>query len=301
MHRWRTENEDVALRTRPRSGHPRKITPVDANRILEYVEQHPITTSAGIVEALRLDCNARLVRNTLHEQRIRWRRPAKKVELLEHHVVNRLNFAQTNLNRNWDLVIFSDEKVFSTSQEARKLVWRPNYTRYEERNVVRIRQSSRINLAYWGWMSSAGPGELVRIDGRMDATQYIRILEEVLLPSVRIIYPAPHRITLVQDNSAVHSARVVKDWFAEHRDDIEVLPWPAKSPDLNPIENLWAAMGRMWDARDGPILRNEAQLHGHVNEVWERFRGMETCSNLVASMRARLQEVLDRNGYWTHY
>lgn len=193
------------------------------------------------------------MRNFLHKNGIHCRNPAKKVEFLERHVVSRLNFAQANLNRNWDVVIFSDEKVFSTSQDAKKVVWRGNNTRYDEQNVVRMRQSNRINLAYWGWMSSAGPGELTRIDARMDAVEYIRILEEVLLPSVRIVYPAPHRITLVQDNSAVHSARVVRDWFVEHRAEIEVLPWPAKSPDLNPIENLWAAMVRMWDLRDRPI------------------------------------------------
>lgn len=241
------------------------------------------------------------MRNFLHKNGIHCRNPAKKVEFLERHVVSRLNFAQANLNRNWDVVIFSDEKVFSTSQDAKKVVWRGNNTRYDEQNVVRMRQSNRINLAYWGWMSSAGPGELTRIDARMDAVEYIRILEEVLLPSVRIVYPAPHRITLVQDNSAVHSARVVRDWFVEHRAEIEVLPWPAKSPDLNPIENLWAAMVRMWDLRDRPIPRTQVELHRHVTEVWESFRRQPTCANLVASMRTRLQEVVDRNGYWTHY
>ncbi|KAK9701824.1 Zinc knuckle [Popillia japonica] len=70
-----------------------------------------------------------------------------------------------------------------------------------------MRQSSQINLEYWDWMSSAGPEELTWIDARMYA-----ILEQVLLPSVRIVYAAPHRFTLAQDNSAVHSARVVQDW-----------------------------------------------------------------------------------------
>ncbi|KAK9701990.1 DDE superfamily endonuclease [Popillia japonica] len=175
-----------------------------------------------------------------------------------------------------------------------------NRWRTEERNVVRIRKSSRISLAYWGWMSSAGPGELTRIEPRMDSREYIRILEDVLLPSVRQIYPAPQPITFVPDNSAVHTARVVRDWFEDH-DEIEVIPWPAKSPDLNPIENLWAAMCNMWDQRDVLVPRNRENLHNHVTEIWESFRGRPTCGNLATSMRERLQSVIDNNGYWTRY
>ncbi|KAI4465002.1 transposable element-related [Holotrichia oblita] len=299
INRWRTEDQNTALKTRPRSGHPPKIGPEDAGRILQHVSQQPFITLDKIIEELNLNCCAETLRKFLHKQHIHCRRPAKKVELFPRHVADRLNFAHANLNRDWSAVIFSDE-VFSTSQDTRKLVWRANGTRFNADNVVRARQSNRISLAYWGWMFSAGPGELTRINTRLDAEEYIRILEDVLLPSVRTFYPEPHPIVLVQDNSAVHTARVVRLWF-QHRDDLEVLPWPAKSPDLNPIENLWAVMRQMWDQRDVPIPRNRMNLHNHVTEIWESFRGRETCSNLVASMRERLQEVIDRNGYWTRY
>ncbi|KAK9702797.1 DDE superfamily endonuclease [Popillia japonica] len=242
---------------KPRSGAPKKISPQDGNTVLDYVAQNPFAASTKVIEALHLN---------------------------------------SNINRDWDSVIFTDEKVFSTSQDTRKLIWRPNNTRLDPRNVVTIRQSSRITLAYWGWMSSAGPGELTCIGTRLNAVEYIRILEDVLLPSVGIVYPPPHRITLVQDNSAVHTAAVVQEWFQQHQEDTEVLPWPAKSPELNPIENLWAAMGRMWELRDVPVPRNR-----HVTGIWEHFRGHETCANLLASMPRRLQEVIDTNGYWTHY
>ncbi|GBL71855.1 hypothetical protein AVEN_231510-1 [Araneus ventricosus] len=41
-----------------------------------------------------------------------------------------------------------------------------------------------------------------------------------------------------QDNARCHAARFVCAWFEEHQDEFTVLPWPANSPDLNPIENL---------------------------------------------------------------
>lgn len=288
------------MTTKIKSGPSRKIAAEDGERILEYVDRHPLTTSLQILENLNLNCCPRTVRNFLHTNAIHCRHPAKKIELHEHHAQARLNFAVQNVDRNWGCVIFTDEKVFSTSQDTRKLVWRPNGTRFERKHTVKVRRSSRISAAYWGWMSAAGPGELVRIDTRMNAEEYIRILEDVLLPSVRLLYPEPMPITLVQDNSAVHTSRVVRHWFEAHP-DVEVLPWPAKSPDLNPIENLWAAMCQMWDRRDVATPRDRPSLHNHVTEIWENFRGKPICPNLIASMPGRLRQVIDHNGYWSKY
>lgn len=58
-------------------------------------------------------------------------------------------------------------------------------------------------LAYWGWMSSMGPGELVEVGGRMNSQKYLEILRDVMVPTVRVAYPEG-RIFLVQDNCAVH-------------------------------------------------------------------------------------------------
>lgn len=224
----------------------------------------------------------------------------QKVEFLPPHAEERLNFAINNLQRDWSTVIFTDEKVFSTSQQTRKLVWRPNGTRFEPNNIVPVRRSSRISLAYWGWISAAGPGEIARIDTKMNAEQYIRVLEDVLIPSVRAIYPAPAPIVLVQDNSAVHTARLVTAWLEDHP-EIEVLRWPSKSPDLNPIENVWGIMCQMWEQQGVPISRTREALHHHVIRIWEGLRSTEICPNIVGSMPRRLQEVVARNGYWTHY
>ncbi|GJQ75519.1 hypothetical protein Trydic_g17606 [Trypoxylus dichotomus] len=89
-----------------------KNIPVDGNRILKYVGQHPISTCVDIVEAVHLNYSTHLVRTFLHKSGIHYQRPANKVKFSERHVASRLHIAQANLNLDCDLVIFSNEKVF---------------------------------------------------------------------------------------------------------------------------------------------------------------------------------------------
>lgn len=274
----------------------RKLNQEDINNIHELLETTQFITASAIRENLQLNCSSQTIRNYLHATGIHCRRPARKPDFKETHAANRLQFAQHHLHFDWSRVIFLDEKVFKTEENAKKIVWRLNGTRYDRHYIEPKRHSGRITAAYWGWMSADGPGEICRVSPRMNAEEYVDVLENILLPSVRLLYP-DGPITLVQDNSSVHTSRLVRDWFSNNP-EINSLPWPAKSPDLNPIENLWARMIHKWL----PLQRNSIQeLDVRVFEVWDRIRGTDICENLVNSMPNRLQEVINKDGWWTRY
>lgn len=112
------------------------------------------------------------------------------------------------------------------------------------------------------------------------------------------------RITFVQDNCTIHRAQVVREWLEQHREDIEVLEWPSKSPDFNPIEHLWAQMVRDWEdvGYNGVRERTVPQLVDHVNAIWQQLLpNRNLCQTLVGSMENRLQECIQAEGYYTHY
>jgi hypothetical protein len=93
--------------------------------------------------------------------------------------------------------------VFSSANDGPVRVYRPRGTRYNAEYVKESARSGRVSVAVWGWISSRGIGLLHGIDGRLDAAQYLHILRDIMVPSVREMYP-DGVINFQPDQSPVH-------------------------------------------------------------------------------------------------
>ncbi|MBW0465448.1 hypothetical protein O181_005163 [Austropuccinia psidii MF-1] len=49
-----------------------------------------------------------------------------------------------------------------------------------------------------------------------------------------------HKLIIMEDNTPIHTENLSNQLFEEHC--INKMIWPAHSPDLNPIENIWKKM-----------------------------------------------------------
>lgn len=191
----------------------------------------------------------------------------------------------------WKNIIFTDEKYFTSVEARTRHCWRRENTRHHQVNIKDRAKSGRVGVNFWGWMWAEGPGELIKLSGRFTGNDYVKVLEDVLVPTVRrMAIPHPHPIVLVHDKSLIHTSSVVREWLEQHP-EIEVINWPAKGCDLNPSENQWSIMVRDWDVGE---QRNSQAIETKAFEVWESIkRRPNICRNLVQSMPKRLHEVFD--------
>ena len=166
--------------------------------------------------------------------------------------------------------------------------------------MFHVARSGHVNVNVWGWVSWHGMGDMHHIEGRFNAERYIDVLNNFFLASFSAsTHPfPPGPVYFVNDRCPVHQARVVQQWFQEHP-RFELLPWPSKGADCNPIENIWGSMVTSWEPEQE---RTPQELVDHTRRVWEVFRGnpdLVKCH--TGNMQRRLQAVIEKGGGWTGY
>lgn len=147
----------------------------------------------------------------------------------------------------------------------------------------------------WGAFSFQGTLPLAFITTKMNSLSYKELLEIALIEYAEDLMGED--FIFQQDNAAIHVSQMMKDWFREK--NITVLDWPACSPDLNPIENLWGYMAKKV-YENGKQFSTVLELKAKIREVWENIP-RNLLQNLVESMPTRIFEVVRKNGGHTKY
>ncbi|GFT48167.1 transposable element Tc3 transposase [Trichonephila clavipes] len=120
-----------------------------------------------------------------------------------------------------------------------------------------------------------------------------RYIDEVLLPHVRLFRGAVgDKFVFMDDNATCHRTLAVQDCLDS--EGIQRLVWPARSPDLNPIENVWDALGRQVDGRNYPPT-NKNTLIRALTEEWDKLP-QQLLDNVVQSMVRRVECCITLHG-----
>ena len=132
-----------------------------------------------------------------------------------------------------------------------------------------------------GTIYAGGKSKLAVLEGKQNAVSYIETLGGFLLPI--LLTNSLTSMIFQQDNAAIHTAHFTKMWLLLK--NIKTMDWPAHSPDLNPIENLWGLLARRVYA-DGRIFQTTSELKSTILEEWHNF-SIDIIHSLIQSMPNR--------------
>ena len=233
-----------------RSGRPRKTTKREDNKLFLMCRDQPFKSAKSLAHEWQRDgepiASKRTVCRRLNDFKLEAHVAAAKPVHTMAHKKARLDWCRQRVNwghSKWASIIFSDEANYElTNRKTRPIVRRFKNEKYKDRFLIKKQQGGGGSVGIWGCINIEGTGCCSTYTGRLNAERYLDILENELKPSIELLKTNENDLIFQQDNASCHTAKIVKRYFNE--ENIQLLPWPAVSPDLSPIEHLWAHIDR---------------------------------------------------------
>ena len=291
------------VQDRPRSGRPRVTTRAEDRYVVLHALRNRFTTASALRLQLRHATNTNVsistIKNRLRAANLWSRRPAVRPPLRPQHRAARLAWCRAHViwnNQQWSRVLCTDESRFCLEHnDGRIRVLRRRGERFHDATVREKNRFGGGSVIVWGGFSLHHRTPLYHIKGNLTGLRYRdEILRPLVLPALNTIGAGAH---LQDDNARPHRARVVRDFLQQNQ--VNVMPWPAYSPDLAPIEHVWDILGRRVRDNHGraPTLQILVQW---LQMEWQAIP-QATLRTLVRSMRRRCTECIRQRGGHTHY
>ncbi|GFW40095.1 transposable element Tcb2 transposase [Trichonephila clavipes] len=264
------------------SGRPRGTTPADDQYIVLQARRNRRQTAGEIArhttQATGRPISRFTVARRLHGGGLFARRPVRCVPLTPAHRRRRSLCCREHRNwrdNEWGRVLFTDESRFSLSPS----------------NIIERDRYGGRGVLVWGGIMLGSRTDLHIFDaGSVNGTRYCN---EILLPYVRLFRGAIGLQFLFMDDNAPCHRTVAAEQLLES-EDIERMDWPARSPDLNPIEHVWDFLGKRLAARTlPPVTIRELRLA--LQDEWAAMP-QQLVDTLILSMGRRCETCLAVRG-----
>lgn len=276
------------------SGRPRKTTQRSDRRLIRLARANRFATVPLLAGWWNEPVSGMTLSRRLRQASFKSYRPPVKPYLSPENIRNRLRWTMRRVL--WRLpmfrrVVWSDESRFRLFKNDRRTrVWRLRGERFKPDLMQHSFHSQGGSVHVWGAFWYGGRSDLQILIENVNGNRYCEVIRHFIRSS-----RPPLNWILQQDNAPAHTSQVVTRYFQEA--GIQSLPWPSKSPDLNPIEHVWDYIGRKAVKR---FPANLFQLRNFLIEEWNRIPQMYL-DHLVEGMPRRIGAVVEAHGRNTKY
>jgi len=286
---------------RKSSGRPPKLSDRDRRHLNQLVNKNRKAPLAEITNMLDANVSARTVVRAVHELGYRARVAAIKPFLNPSHIAKRLEFALSHQHwtvEEWKRVIWTDESSFQIGQNSRRtIVWRRKSEKYNSNCLAPSFKSGRTSIMVWGAFVGHTRLPLVFMPpNERDAASFVKNVYDIALGPFLNNQKNATSLVLMEDGAPVHKSKIANAW--KESKSLTWLNWPANSPDLNPIENVWHMIKDVVQQNRRPKSKKEMELA--VEAEWNAISD-EKLMSLVATMPARIDAVIQAKGGSTRW
>ena len=230
-------------------------------------------------------------RRILKKKSFRYSGYKKRLVIPEESKKARLALAEKMITResDWGYVVFTDECSFWLNRSKPNKLWTEDAMEEEGR------QSHGPKVHVWGAITSRGAISLEIFEENLNSSRYLAILKK---KRKELRKKLPEGFIFQQDGSPVHTAQICLEYIEEKFPQSLIKPeWPSYSPDLSPIENVWAWLKNQVN-KDMP--KTVSALKKSIKKHWELVNE-EFLSPYYNSMQNRMEALIEKDGDKINY
>jgi transposase len=286
--------ETGSVANRPGQGRKRKLNPQQERAVVKKLKRGKNSTRVAreVSQKLKQPISPRTIRRIGNKGGAKYLVVEEQDLLTEEHKRKRVEFARRRAKHDWTFTLFTDEKTFQVGGGPHKMWQDPK--RRRTREVVR--HPKKIHV--WGGIGYYYKTKLYFFEENLDSKLYQNILRLRLPPESSPDCPEGRDADwiFVQDLDPKHRAKSTNALLDEVAPD-RMKDFPAKSPEINIIEDMWSAVTR---AIEHYNITSVAQLKRLVNKAWNELP-WELVRKSVNSVPRRLKAIIKAKGERVKY
>ncbi|KAL4497005.1 hypothetical protein ABPG72_002161 [Tetrahymena utriculariae] len=277
-----------------KSGRPQSFSLKDEDTMREKIEdmidENKYFTSKQVAEELEVAKGTAL--KILSKLGLTFSKAVEIPQLNKGHIEKRFNHAKILKDRQIDDIVFTDESYFQLFRNVQG-TWH-----FEDELNVIPKPQTKISLMVYGAISWYGKSEIHICEQgfKVNSVTYCEILSKVLIPFAKKTYVTTRKKNqkkewiLLQDNAPCHRSHYTTQFLTDN--NVKKIEHPPNSPDLNPIELVWAILKSKVEKCQ---CKNKEQLKESIKKEWNNIN-QQSIQNCIYNFKERINKVYQLNG-----